>query len=173
MTAGGPLKAHFRNLPRVARVFVAGTIILAGMVVVTHLPTLANVPLFIALALASSLASAMKVRLPLGAGSSNLSVSYTVDFAALLLLGPNPTMIVAALSALTQSTFRTARRNPLYRVLFSVAALILTVQAAGWMFLVLGGRVGVFDTDLIKPLVAAALAYYVLNTSTMAGAVGL
>ncbi len=144
------------------------------MVVVTHVPTaLPNVPLFVALALASSLASAMKVRLPLGAGSSNLSVSYTVDFAALLLLGPNPTMIVAALSALTQSTIKTARRNPLYRVLFSVAALILTVQAAGWVFIVLGGRVGVFDTDLIKPLVAAALAYYVLNTVTMAGAVGL
>jgi len=168
------LAARFSNLPRVARVFVAGTIALAGAVLVTHVPTtLPNVPLFVALVLASSLASVMKVRLPLGAGSSNLSVSYTVDFAALLLLGPNPTMVVAALSALTQSTFRTARRNPHYRVLFSIAALILTVQAAGWIFLLLGGRVGVFDTDLIKPLVAAALVYYLLNTVTMAGAVGL
>ena len=82
----------------------------------------------------------MKVRLPLGAGASNLSVSYTVDFASLLILGASETMLIAGFSALTQSTFNTARRNPLYRKLFSTAALILTVQGAGWMFTSLGGR---------------------------------
>ena len=87
----------------------------------------------------------MKVKLPLGAGSSNLSVSYTVDFAGLLILGAGQTMLIAGFSALTQSTFNTARRNPLYRKLFSTAALMLTVQGAGWMFTALGGDVGVFD----------------------------
>jgi diguanylate cyclase (GGDEF)-like protein/PAS domain S-box-containing protein len=147
---------------------------LAAVVLVARFPTaLPNPALFAALAIGSCLASAMKVRLPLGAGSSNLSVSYTVDFASLLILGASPTMLIAGFSALTQSTFNTARRNPLYRKLFSTAALILTVQASGWMFTALGGEIGVFNAGLVKPLVGAALGYYVLNTFSMAGAVGL
>ena len=37
---------------------------------------------------------------------STMSVSYAVDFASLLLLGPNETMLVAAASAFSQCTFR-------------------------------------------------------------------
>jgi diguanylate cyclase (GGDEF)-like protein/PAS domain S-box-containing protein len=174
VTAGSSSAARFTSLPGAARAFVAGTIALALVVLVAQFPTtLPNPALFAAFAVASCLASAMKVRLPLGAGSSNLSVSYTVDFASLLLLGASQTMLIAGFSALTQSTFNTARRNPLYRKLFSTAALILTVQGAGWMFTALGGETGVFDAGLIKPLVGAALGYYVLNTVTMAAAVGL
>ena len=170
----GRSTSHFSSLPRSARVFVAGTIALAAILLVVRFPTaLPNPLLVLAFAVASCVASALRVRLPLGRSSSNLSVSYTVDFGGLLVLGADPTMLVAALSALTQSTFRTARRNPLYRILFSVGALIITVQAAGWTFTATGGRVGVFDIGLVRPLVAAALAYYLLNTFTMAGAVGL
>ena len=174
VTEGMPSAARFRSLPVGARVFVAGTIALAAVVLVARFPTSVPLPaLFAAFALASCLASAMKVKLPLGAGSSNLSVSYTVDFAGLLILGASQTMLIAGFSALTQSTFNTARRNPVHRKLFSTAALILTVQGAGWMFTALGGDVGVLDVALVKPLVGAALMYYVLNTVLMAAAVGL
>jgi len=174
-TADGPSTARLSDLPWRARIFVAATIGAAACVFLLRVPRSLPDPLvFVTLLLASCLVSAIKVRLPLGASSSsNLSVSYTVDFAALLLLGPDATMVVAAASALTQSTVRTARRNPLFKVLFSVAALVLTVQTAGWIFTVLGGRAGVFGIDLIKPLMAAALVYYLVNTSTMAAAVGL
>ena len=173
-TAATTSAARFRSLPGRARLFVAGTMVLAAIVLIARFPTSLPQPgLFAAFALASCLASAMKVKLPLGAGSSNLSVSYTVDFAGLLILGAGPTMLIAGFSALTQSTFNTARRNPLYRKLFSTAALMLTVQGAGSMFTALGGDVGVFDAALVKPLVGAALGYYVLNTVLMAGAVGL
>ena len=60
-----------------------------------------------------------------------MSVSYAVDFASLLLLGPNETMIVAAASAFSQCTFRIKERNPIHRTLFSMACLVVTVQAAG------------------------------------------
>ena len=39
-----------------------------------------------------------------------MSVSYAVDFAALLLLGADETMLVAAASAWSQCTFRTQTR---------------------------------------------------------------
>jgi diguanylate cyclase (GGDEF)-like protein/PAS domain S-box-containing protein len=162
------------GLPRSARALVIGTILLGAAVLLINFPTSeVNVPLFLGFALASSLASAVKVRLPLGAGSSNLSVSYTVDFASLLVLGPHPTMAVAAVSAMTQSAFGTSRRNALHRVLFSAAALVLTMAAAGWIFTALGGSAGVFDSQLIRPFVAAVLVYYMLNTAMMAAAIGL
>jgi diguanylate cyclase (GGDEF)-like protein/PAS domain S-box-containing protein len=165
---------RFQNLPWPARVYLAATVGAAVVVLLRQIPfTLGDPLLFGMLLVASSLSSAIKVRLPLGASSSNLSVSYTVDFASLLLLGPAPTMIMAAVSAFTQSTFRTSRRNPMYRVLFNVAALVVTVQVAGWVFTTLGGRVGVLDVYLIRPLVAAAFTYYVLNTGLMAAAIGL
>ena len=174
VTAGSSSSARFRSLPGPARAFVAGAVALAAVILIARFPTaIPNPALFTAFAVASCLASAMKVRLPLGAGSSNLSVSYTVDFAGLLILGASQTMLIAGFSALTQSTFNTARRNPLYRKVFSTAALILTVQGAGSMFTALGGQVDVFDAGLVKPLVGAALGYYVLNTFLMAAAVGL
>ena len=71
------------------------------------------------------------MNLPLARRGSTMSVSYAVDFASLLLLGPNETMIVAAASAFSQCTFRIKERNPIHRTLFSMACLIVTVQAAG------------------------------------------
>ena len=165
-----------RQLPLAARLFVIAVIGLASAVLIARVPSAAppSLAMFALLALASSLASGLKLRLPLGSSASNLSVSYTIDFAALLLLGPDPTMFVAGLSALTQSTIRIARRNPLYRVLFNVAALILTVQMTGWAFHALGGQRAIFDLEVLaKPLVAAALVYYLANTGFVALAVGL
>ena len=146
------------------------------MVLATYLPTTIPHPvLFAVVAAASAIASGLKLRLPLGTtGASNLSVSYTIDFASLLLLGPAPTMLVAALSAWAQSTTKIARQNPAYRTLFNIAALVITVYAAaGWVFTILGGQVGTLTVGVLKALVAAALVYYLLNTSIVATAVGL
>ena len=41
-----------------------------------------------------------------------MSVSYAVDFASLLLLGADETMLVAAASAFSQCTFRIKEPNP-------------------------------------------------------------
>ena len=94
-----------------------------------------DIGLFIGLLLASSLASSHRLRLPLGANSSTLSVSYATDFAALFLIGTDLTMVVAATSAFAQSTVVAphgpSKKNPPVRVAFNVAALVLTVQAAG------------------------------------------
>ena len=71
-----------------------------------------------------------------------MSVSYAVDFAALILLGPHETMLVAVASAWSQCTFGMKRRNPLHRALFSMACLAITVQAAGYAYTELGGVSG-------------------------------
>jgi diguanylate cyclase (GGDEF)-like protein/PAS domain S-box-containing protein len=164
-----------RNLPWPARLFVGAVICGGYTVLATYLPTTIPHPvLFAVVAAASAIASGLKLRLPLGAtGASNLSVSYTIDFASLLLLGPAPTMLVAALSAWAQSTTKITRQNPAYRTLFNIAALVVTVYAAGAVFTILGGQVGTLTVGVLKALVAAALVYYLLNTSIVATAVGL
>ncbi len=134
-----------------------------------------NVWLFLALTAASCLASGLRLRLPLGASASSLSVSYTVDFAALLLIGRDLTTVVAAASAFTQSTVGVDRRNPPVRILFNVAALIVTVFAAGSAFQYFGGGVtgGLSVGAIAKPLVTSALVYYLVNTALVATAIGL
>src|SRR6185436_6319429 len=130
--------------------------------------------LFLSLLLLSSITSVFKVNLPLARRSSTMSVSYAVDFASLLLLGPNETMIVAAASAFSQCTFRIKERNPIHRTLFSMACLIVTVQAAGLVYHWLGGEPGaVTSLAVAKPLVGAATTYFLFNTLTVATAIAL
>ncbi len=165
-----------KDLPVAARLFV-GVVLAAGVVTLfVFAPhSIANPLLFAVLLACSSLASALKVSLPLASSGSTMSVSYAVDFAALLLLGADQTMLVAAASAWSQCTFRTQSRSAPYRTLFSMASLVLTVKAAGWAYLLLGGTSGVPFTllSITKPLVGAATTYFVFNTLLIATAIGL
>jgi diguanylate cyclase (GGDEF)-like protein/putative nucleotidyltransferase with HDIG domain len=165
-----------KDLPIAARLFV-GAVLAAGAITLgIFLPrSLENPLLFAFLLTCSSLASALKVSLPLASSGSTMSVSYAVDFAALLLLGADQTMIVAAASAWSQCTFRTQSRSAPYRTLFSMASLVLTVKAAGWAYAVLGGTSAVPFTvlSITRPLVGAATTYFVFNTLLIATAIGL
>ena len=89
-----------KDLPIAARLFVCAVLAAGAFILAIFLPrTITNPALFAILLGCSSLASALKVSLPLATSGSTMSVSYAVDFAALLLLGANETMLVAAASA--------------------------------------------------------------------------
>jgi diguanylate cyclase (GGDEF)-like protein/putative nucleotidyltransferase with HDIG domain len=166
----------FKDLPLLARLYVIVVVTVGAALPVLffqaqafHSPTL-----FLMLLLLSSLTSMFKLSLPLTRSGSTMSVSYAVDFATLLLLGPYETMLVAAASAWTQCTFRIRERNPLHRTLFSMACLAITVQAAGHVYLWLGGVPGSIALGTLpKPLVGAATTYFVFNTATVATAIAL
>jgi PAS domain S-box-containing protein len=124
------------------------------------------------LILLSSLTSAFKVQFPITSGS-NMSVSYVVDIAALILRGPHATMIVGAASGWSQTTLNARTPNPAYRTLFNMAILVLTVEAAGQVFQRLGGTP---DADLgavTIPLAGMALTYFIVNTVPIAIAIAL
>src|SRR5258706_14795705 len=164
------------KLPLLARVYVAG-VIAAGALVVVYCATHVHVTqwaLFISLIVMSCLASALKVRLPLTRSASTMSVSYVVDFTALLLLGPEQTVFVAAASAVAQSTLNVRKGNPFYRTLFNIAAIVLTIEFAGLVFGWSGGGAGHLGwPQIATPLLAAATAYYVANTTSVSVAVAL
>ena len=165
-----------KALPPAARVFVCTVVGLGAVLLVAFFPlrSFASPWLFLLLVVLSSLASVFKVKLPLARSGSTMSVSYSVDFASLLLLGPNETMIVAAVSAWSQCTFRIKERNPAYRTAFSMACLVITVQAAGQIYRWLGGVPGELDMNTLpKPLVGAATSYFLINTAMVATAIAL
>jgi len=130
--------------------------------------------LFLALLSLSSATATLKVALPLTTSASTLSVSYAVDFASLLLLGPHETMLVAGAGAFFQCHLNKKDRNPLYRTAFSIASLIVTVQGTGLVYGWLSS-VGSPDplTALARPLIGAATTYFLLNTGLIAMAIAL
>jgi diguanylate cyclase (GGDEF)-like protein/PAS domain S-box-containing protein len=164
--------------PLAATLFVSVVIAAAATVLALWGPRrVPNPVLFGTLLAASAIASSLRLKVPLGASSSNLSVSYSVDFAALLLIGTDLTMLVAGVSAWLQSAFgHDRRRNPVFRTVFNASALVLTVKAAGLAFQYMGGQPGSLDLsvgEIGKPLVASALVYYLVNTSIVATAIAL
>ena len=166
------------RLPLPARLYIGSSIALGILILAYFGPrtTIAQPWLFLVLLVTSAATSAFKVSLPIAKSGSTMSVSYAVDFASLLLLGPNATMLVSMLSAWTQCTFRMKVRNPPYRTLFSIAGLAITVQAAGFAYTSTGGVPGTFDDNvsgIVKPLFAAATTYFLFNTSQVGIAVAL
>ena len=97
-----------RSLPLPARLYVGATIVLGAYLLVSLGPqsTFQSPIVFAVLLITSAVTSAFKVSLPLAKSGSTMSVSYAVDFASLLLLGANETMLVAVTSAWSQCTFR-------------------------------------------------------------------
>jgi diguanylate cyclase (GGDEF)-like protein/putative nucleotidyltransferase with HDIG domain len=166
-----------KSLPLAARIYVCAVIAVGAGLLVTFFPThfQTSAALFVFLLILSSVTSVFKVNLPLARRSSTMSVSYAVDFAALLLLGANETMLVAAASAFSQCSFRIKERNPTHRTLFSMACLVITVQSAAAIYVWLGGTPGSLGSaaSLAKPLVGAATTYFVVNTMTVAAAIAL
>jgi diguanylate cyclase (GGDEF)-like protein/putative nucleotidyltransferase with HDIG domain len=164
------------QLPVRARVYVIGIVVLGAVLLAIRLP-LARVDqpiLFLALLALSTATAALKVTLPLTTGGSTMSVSYAVDFASLLALGPDATMIVAAASAFSQCHLNKKERSPLHRTLFNIASLVVTVQGAGLAFRALSFS-GPADpmAAIARPLVGAATVYFLLNTGLVATAIAL
>ena len=108
--------------------------------------------LFAALLVLSVISSALKVDMPLGAGGSCISLSYVVDFAALLLFGPGPAMLIAVTSGWSQCTMRMQERNPVYKTLFSMASPRGECCGGGATYTWLGGTYGTLPAAPLQPL---------------------
>jgi diguanylate cyclase (GGDEF)-like protein/putative nucleotidyltransferase with HDIG domain len=161
--------------PFAGRLYVIAVIALGTVLMASALSSweLTRPELFAVLLVMSVISSALKVDMPLGVGSSCISLSYAVDFTALLLLGPAPTMLIAVASGWSQSTFFMSVPNPAYKTLFSMATLAMSVSAAGATYTSLGGTYGSLPPAPLQPLMAAALVYFLVNSVAVAAAYAL
>ncbi len=165
-----------RSLPIWARVYVVGIIAGAAalLAVFATLPRASELHLFVGLTAATVAASALKLRLPAAKDRATLSVSFIIDFASLLLIGPHTTVLVSGIGAIGQSLIRSTRRSPLHQILVNVGCLVITVEAAGAVYQLTGGRPAPLDwTRDATPMIAAVMTFYVLNSATVASAIAL
>jgi PAS domain S-box-containing protein len=163
-----------RDLPARARWYIVSVIAAGAFVfclLIRHAQVVPVGPL-IFLAVLSSLTSAFKAQFPIASGS-NMSVSYVIDITALLLRGPDTSMLVSAASGWSQTTLNVKTRNPVYRTLFNIAILVVTVQTAGRVYAALGGHADADVETMIVPIVAMALTYFLVNTVPIAIAIAL
>jgi PAS domain S-box-containing protein len=163
-----------RELPPRARWYILIVISLGVFTFITLAPRAHFTPVLPLLALTalSALTSAFKIQFPIASGS-NMSVSYVVDIATLILRGPHAGMIVAGVSGWSQTTFRSQTRNPVYTTIFNMVVLGLTAQIAGQVFVRLGGAPDAEPPALIVPVAGMALTYFFANTIPIAVAIAL
>ena len=163
-----------RDLPPRGRWYILTVIAIGALTFGVLVPraTLTPITPLLLLVLLSSLTSAFKVQFPIASGS-NMSVSYVVDIASLILRGPHATMIVGAVSGWSQTTLNSRSPNPLFRTLFNMSILVLTVEAAGQVYQRLGGHEDADPAALVVPLAGMALTYFFVNTVPIAFAIAL
>ena len=163
------------DLPPRGRWYILSIIVLRRAHAGVLLPRASFTPIvpFIFLVLLSSLTSAFKIQFPIASGS-NMSVSYVVDIASLILRGPHATMLVGAASGWSQTTLNARTANPLYRTLFNIAILVLTVEASGQVYPRLGGTpTPTLDAPSSCRSSGMALTYFFVNTIPIALAIAL
>jgi len=164
----------FRDLPRLARFYIVLVVGLGAVTFAVGLARAGGSPILslILLAFLSSVTAAFKVQFPIASGST-MSVSYVVDIAALIILGPHTAMIVGAMGGWVQSTFNAGKGNPPYRTLFNISVVVLTIEASGHVFQGLGGSASAELRAIVMPLLGLTATYFLVNTAAVALAVAL
>lgn len=169
------------RLPLVARVYVT-TVVTSGLVLLGVSAVLAHVEdpaRFLLFLLLSCLASAIKVTVPVlraqGRQVMTMSLSFMMNFAALQVIGVHEATLIAAAGAWSQSTFNVRQKNPLYRTLFNIAGVAISVAATGWMYSYSGGTsaASLMVPEELMALAAAAATHFLINSGLVAGAIAL
>ncbi|HHY94024.1 MAG TPA: HD-GYP domain-containing protein [Firmicutes bacterium] len=103
---------------------------------------------------------------------ASVSPGFAVIYAVALLWGPGPAAWVAALGTLRMKDLR--GRVPWPIVAFNRGQLALAGASAGFVYMFLGGEVGRLRLpgDIV-PMLAAGLAYFLVNWSAVVGASSL
>lgn len=150
-----------------------GSVIAAGAVLLyTAMPEVSNVNLTCALLASTAFLSVFKLRLPLGYGSSTMTMAYTVDFVALILQEFELALWLGAIAVVLQCTIRVKNRQPIHRAAFSAATVTIAIELAGMVWRGLGGHLA--DSTLtatLLPLTASVATYYIVNTTLVVGAI--
>src|SRR6476469_2831703 len=88
--------------------------------------------------------------------------SFVIEFASLLLLGPDATLVIVAAATVTQM-----RAHPLRQLLSSAVTIMLAVEAAGYAQRLAGGTTGAFVWPWQGvPIALAVIAYCIVKSAS-------
>ncbi len=93
-------------------------------------------------------------------------------FAALVLSGPIAAALIDVAGVIVSAFGRRRRPVPMHFA-FNVAAVVLSVGAAWWVFLALDGVLDSPPELVVAPLIGAALAYFAVNAGLVSVAISL
>ncbi|MFQ5888559.1 MAG: HD-GYP domain-containing protein [Gemmatimonadota bacterium] len=138
------------------------------------LPSSSNLVVAFATLLALSIVS-MMLYLKFSESGSTTSMDFIPELGAVLLLGPSGAVTVTLISEVF-SEFLLYRDKIFYKKLFNTAQLVLAVSAASLVFRWFGGVESLESIDFrqtFPPFLMAVLAYFAVNTGTVAYVVSL
>ncbi len=97
-------------------------------------------------------------------GGGYITVSSTLDYAGILILGPVPTALAEFVATLILQLG--VQRRPAHKAIFNASAFAGTVMVAGTVFRLLGGTPGGTLTfpHILGPMLGMGMSYYALNT---------
>jgi len=117
-----------------------------------------------ALMLAAGALSAASFERPVGAPVM-MPPTFAATFCALLRLGPDAALLVAAIGAATPRWKAVHHRYPVARILGNAAIAMIATEVAGLVHASLGGAVAAFTSPWqAVPIAGAAIGYYLLES---------
>jgi putative nucleotidyltransferase with HDIG domain len=130
------------------------------------------------LALLTLVSGSATIRLP--SLPATISVSETFVFTSVLLFGPTVGTLTVALDAFVISCWSYKKDHPLYKIVFNVCALPLTIWVASHLFFLTAGippltasPQNVPISQLLIPLLVFTIAYFALNSWIITFAIAL
>jgi len=165
---------NFAALPRAARAYIVGVIAAGAILAVWSAVHGAfdRPAMFVALLAASVIIATVKIEFT--AASSTFSLGYAVGFASLLVLGAGAAVWISMASAWAQSSLNVKVRTTWYQLAFNMSVLALSMEAAGVTLARTGGAALTGPADIVIPsIMAASLAYFVVNSLLMATVIAL
>jgi hypothetical protein len=101
-----------------------------------------------------------------------MTPTHPLILIGLALQGPMTAAAVGLGGVIGAACGRRRRSAPL-RLPFNLGAVALSVSAAAWVFLAMGGRPGAALLDLLWPLAGATTLYFVMNSGLVSAAIAM
>ena len=150
------------TLPKFFRLLVVAAILIGAAVLLGSIgwPQPDRTREFCAVILAAILTSAFAIPRSTAEDRGMMTPPFVVDFTALLLLGGNAALFVAAAGIMTRCLADPDRARPLRRLLVNAGSVMIAIEAASLTVVALGGVAGHFTWPWQAVPIAAALVSY-------------
>jgi HD-GYP domain-containing protein (c-di-GMP phosphodiesterase class II) len=95
--------------------------------------------------------------------SAYITVSSALDYAAIVIFGPVVAAMLSTVSTVATALSRRQKAAP-HKILFNACLFIITILAAGQVFRLAGGRATANIGELVVPMAASGVTYFLLDT---------
>ena len=172
------LATSFTSLSRLAKAYVGCVVLLGSAAIVHSLYILSREPQpgwWLVLPALTLISGSITVKIP--STSATLSVSETFVFTAVLLFGPSAGTVTVALDGLIISLWLQRKNNEAYKAFFNMAAPSVAIWVASHLYFLTAGPYAhapnLLVPELIAPILLLTVAYFLLNSFSIAAAIGL